>query len=142
MEKRRFTPQEKREALENQDYLCGGGCGTDLWHESIGKGQGHHIVPWSLGGDTSMENLIVLCTKCHLYHDTLAMCGVIYGGYDISEADESQIRDTSKFEKGTFLTSKNRRNPDIRKTLFKYRNLSGSEVSDKRPFVATQLETF
>lgn len=139
MEKRLFTPEDKRKALERQDFLCGGGCGTDLW-QTQGKGQGHHIVPWSLGGSTEQENLVVLCQKCHLYHDTLAMCGTIYGGYDITEADDTQIRDAYKFEEGTFKVRKNDRNPEIRKTIWKYRDRAESYISDREPVSTGQFE--
>jgi hypothetical protein len=127
MEKRLFSHEDKRIALERQEYMCGGGCGTSLWREPMGKGEGHHIVPFSMGGSTQIENLIVLCHKCHTYHDNQAICGNFYGGYQMSDMDESQIRDQELFERSAPKIEKNRVNPDIIRTLIKQeKTLSGT----------------
>lgn len=117
---RRFTQDEKRCALERQEYMCGG-CGQDLWEEHIGFGQGHHILPYSMGGGTTMENLVVLCPSCHVYYDNLAMCGRMYDGdYHISQMDESQIRDQYLYEQSHFLALRNKKNQQIKKTIWRY----------------------
>jgi hypothetical protein len=39
-------------------------CGSPQWLE------GHHIVWWSRGGGTDLDNLCLLCTRCHkLFHE-------------------------------------------------------------------------
>ena len=56
--KRLATPGQ-RLALIARDRRCVG-CGADpAWC------QAHHIVPWSADGPTDMENLCLLCSRCH-----------------------------------------------------------------------------
>jgi 5-methylcytosine-specific restriction endonuclease McrA len=88
--KRLFSHEVKRTRLEMQEFMCGN-CGQDLWKKPSGYTQGHHIVPHSLGGTLEPENLVILCPSCHVEADNAVMLhGTIYGGYHISEADNSQ----------------------------------------------------
>lgn len=60
---RTFTRQDVWRAWQLQDChcnLCGRAIPFDLMH-------GDHIVPWSLGGPTTMENLQALCGSCNLH---------------------------------------------------------------------------
>jgi 5-methylcytosine-specific restriction endonuclease McrA len=58
-----FTPQMKLQKLEQQNGKCA------ICNESIDTNkdtyEGDHIKPWSLGGQTIMDNLQVLHTRCH-----------------------------------------------------------------------------
>lgn len=127
MEKRLYSHEDKRIMLERQEYQCGE-CGMDLWREPIGKGQGHHILPYSMGGATTIENGVILCQTCHTYHDTQAICGNMYGGdYDIWDMDESQMRDPYLVIQSIPLALENRKNPDIQQHIKKqYRKIYGS----------------
>ena len=89
---RLFSRDMKRERLEHQEYMCGE-CGDNIYGKPMGYTQGHHIVPHSLGGSLNIENLVILCPKCHVKADKEVMLHrKIYGGYDISDADDSQRR--------------------------------------------------
>ena len=58
-----FTPQMKLQKLEQQNSKCA------ICNESIDTNkdtyEGDHIKPWSLGGQTIMDNLQILHTRCH-----------------------------------------------------------------------------
>ncbi|HZD05456.1 MAG TPA: DUF222 domain-containing protein, partial [Longimicrobiales bacterium] len=57
--KSRTIPPAIRRALEVRDGGCRfPGCGLRFT-------DGHHIVPWSLGGPTSLSNLVLLCGHHH-----------------------------------------------------------------------------
>jgi len=113
MEKRLYSHEDKRIALERQDGLCGGGCGEDLWNAPMNKAEGHHLLPWAMGGSTDIDNLVVMCKTCHQYHDIQAICGVMYGGYEIWDMEESQIRDPYLTLHSIPLTKENQLNPNI-----------------------------
>lgn len=56
----RYMPTARKEKLIREaNYQC----------ELCGRGRGeleiHHIIPYTLTGDDSDENLIVLCSSCH-----------------------------------------------------------------------------
>jgi len=60
--KRRTIPAALRRALVARDEGCRfPGCTHRKWIDA------HHIVPWSKGGETSLENTVLLCT----FHHTL-----------------------------------------------------------------------
>lgn len=122
MEKRFYSHEDKRQMLERQEYMCGE-CGTDLWRDPIGKNQGHHILPFSMGGETSVENGIVLCQLCHQLHDALAICGHMYGGdYGIYDMQEEQIRNPYLALHSIPKAEANEKNPDIQKHIRKLKN--------------------
>ena len=56
---RRTVNGAQLKALKLRDRGCIG-CGA---HPSIC--QAHHIVPWSQGGKTDLENLVLVCYECH-----------------------------------------------------------------------------
>lgn len=59
---RQFDADEKRTMYERQDgkcALCGEACELSEMH-------GDHIIPWSKGGKTTLENGQMLCTLCNL----------------------------------------------------------------------------
>jgi len=119
LENRKFSPEQKIEALERAEYMCGG-CGQNLWRQHLPVCEAHHIVPFSLGGATTQENLIVLCPNCHVYHDNLAICGVFYGGYEHSDIDKSQLRNRQLFENTKQQCEKNRETEGILKHIYSY----------------------
>jgi len=121
VEKRLYTHEDKDIALVRQEYMCGG-CGYDLWREPYGYTQGHHILPYGMGGATNIDNLVVLCPNCHVLHDNMAVCGTVYGGYDITEIQEEQIRDQEKYNGSIDMSRINANNPKIRKTIIKFRH--------------------
>lgn len=59
---RRLASRTQRELLAIiQDFECAI-CGADL-AEGF---ECDHLVPWSKGGQTTLENLQALCLNCHL----------------------------------------------------------------------------
>lgn len=58
---RTFTDREKRTAYEKQNGICPI-CGK---HHTIEEMEGDHIVAWSKGGKTTIDNLQMLCKKCN-----------------------------------------------------------------------------
>ena len=55
------TDKDKRTAYEKQNGICPI-CGT---HHEIEEMEGDHIIPWSKGGKTTIDNLQMLCKKCN-----------------------------------------------------------------------------
>lgn len=61
MSDRAFPSEMKKEKWDMQSHKCAI-CGSDLaWEDAAGD----HIVPWSEGGKTIMDNLQVLCVNCN-----------------------------------------------------------------------------
>ena len=58
---RAFGENEKRTKYEQQDGICPI-CGKQYEYEEM---EGDHIIAWSDGGKTNMENLQMLCKKCN-----------------------------------------------------------------------------
>lgn len=58
---RKFSDKDKRTAYEKQNGICPI-CGT---HHEIEEMEGDHIIPWSKGGKTTIDNLQMLCKKCN-----------------------------------------------------------------------------
>ena len=58
---RKFSDKDKRTAYERQNGICPI-CGT---HHEIDEMEGDHIIPWSKGGKTAIDNLQMLCKKCN-----------------------------------------------------------------------------
>ena len=58
---RQFTDSQKRTAYERQGGICPL-CGERHEFEDM---EGDHIVPWSKGGKTVMENLQMICRSCN-----------------------------------------------------------------------------
>ena len=54
------TKHQKRTLLVLQDFKC-----TLCNQEIEGRFECDHIVPLSLGGDSSISNFQVLCLQCH-----------------------------------------------------------------------------
>ena len=65
--RRVFTKDEKVSKLMEQDNCCGY-CGVDL---KIDEAIGDHMIPHSLGGETTMDNLVVSCNKCNSMKSSL-----------------------------------------------------------------------
>lgn len=119
MENRSFSYEDKIQALENQSYQCGG-CGGDLWRVALSQCESHHIVPFSYGGNTEPENLVILCPRCHTHHDNLALCGEYYGGYTREDIDDSQIRDQELWKRSERQELKMQGNEKIAGRIFQY----------------------
>jgi 5-methylcytosine-specific restriction endonuclease McrA len=60
--KRNFSNNMKLKKLEEQNGKCGL-CGENI--PSVGFSHGDHVVPFSRGGSTSEDNLMVLCEFCN-----------------------------------------------------------------------------
>ena len=58
---RAFTDSQKRSAYEKQKGICPI-CGEEYAIEDM---QGDHILEWSKGGKTTMDNLQMVCKSCH-----------------------------------------------------------------------------
>ena len=58
---RKFTDKDKRTKYEQQNGICPI-CGK---HYLINEMEGDHIVAWSKGGKTILNNLQMLCKKCN-----------------------------------------------------------------------------
>ena len=58
---RAFTDSQKRSAYEKQKGICPI-CGEEYVIEDM---QGDHILEWSKGGKTTMDNLQMVCKSCH-----------------------------------------------------------------------------
>lgn len=59
---RDFAPETKRTVYEKQDGKCNI-CGN---HFDYRDTQADHIIPWSKGGKTVIENCQILCRRCNL----------------------------------------------------------------------------
>ena len=60
LEPRRFTLKQKMDKLLEQDGKCVT-CKQDIH----GTGHGDHIKQFASGGKTTIENLQILCRRCH-----------------------------------------------------------------------------
>lgn len=76
--KHRVISTALRRALSGRDKRCRyPGCSHDRWLN------GHHVKHWIDGGETSLENTLLLCTKHHrLLHE---------GGYTIEKNFEGNL---------------------------------------------------
>lgn len=93
-EPRFFPPEFKAIALARQDFICpicGGG--IDMHHSEC-----HHMVQWSAGGSSSLDNLIVVHRgECHRMADARGLANgdlIAYG--NIYDAEPSQFRNGHK----------------------------------------------
>lgn len=77
--KSRAIPAPMRRALQHRDGGCRfPGCNSTRFVD------GHHIRHWSEGGETSLQNLVLLCRHHHrLVHE---------GGYSVARSVEGEIR--------------------------------------------------
>ena len=57
--KRRIATEAQRAALALRDKGCIGCDANSAWC------QAHHIQPWSWGGPTNLDNLVLVCARCH-----------------------------------------------------------------------------
>ena len=57
--KRRIATEAQRAALALRDKGCIGCDANPAWC------QAHHIQPWSWGGLTNLDNLVLVCARCH-----------------------------------------------------------------------------
>ena len=58
---RQFTPAQKMAAYTRQKGICPD-CGK---HFEIDEMEGGHITPWSQGGRTTADNLMMRCKECN-----------------------------------------------------------------------------
>ena len=80
----RSIPPAVRRALSNRDRGCRfPGCpATQRLH-------GHHVRHWAEGGETSLDNLVLLCPTHHrLVHE---------GGFDVQRLDDGAFRFTNAY---------------------------------------------
>ena len=78
----RSIPPAVRRALANRDRGCRfPGC------TATHRLQGHHVKHWAEGGETSLDNLVLLCPTHHrLVHE---------GGFDVQRLDDGAFRFTN-----------------------------------------------
>lgn len=57
-----FTEKQQRAAYQNQNKKCGGRCGREF---DIKELEAHHKVAFSDGGETTIDNCLMLCHDCH-----------------------------------------------------------------------------
>lgn len=87
VDKRRvFTTEEKTAKLLEQGGECGY-CGVDL---KLSECVGDHMVPHSLGGETTMDNLVVSCKSCNEMKSNLP--------YNLWEKLIPELKDSRKKE--------------------------------------------
>lgn len=74
----RSVPPHIRRALESRDKGCRfPGCESRRWVDA------HHIRHWAMGGETSLDNLVLLCRHHHrLLHE---------GGYSVGRRTASEL---------------------------------------------------
>ena len=56
---RRIASPAQRVALVARDKACVGCGATANWC------QAHHIIPWAVGGNTDLDDMCLLCSRCH-----------------------------------------------------------------------------
>lgn len=59
---RAFSPKQQRLAYQNQNNKCGGRCGREMQFEML---EAHHKIAFADGGETRIENCLMLCHDCH-----------------------------------------------------------------------------
>jgi len=61
----RIVPRSLQHQVRERDQVCVC-CGSSL---TVGS-EIHHVIPWSRGGRTDLDNLVLVCRRCHrLIHD-------------------------------------------------------------------------
>ncbi|MBQ4129999.1 MAG: DUF262 domain-containing protein [Alphaproteobacteria bacterium] len=59
---RAFSQKQQQQAYQNQNKKCGGRCGRALPFETL---EAHHKIAFADGGETTIENCLMLCHDCH-----------------------------------------------------------------------------
>ena len=78
----------QRRALIARDGVCVG-CG-----EPPGECEAHHITPWQRGGKTRVDNLVLVCWRCHdLIHDHNWHVVTRDGSYGLAPPDPAHPAD-------------------------------------------------
>jgi hypothetical protein len=62
--KRIFTREQKQQVLATQDNKCAC-CYDSLDPDNTSLYEGDHIIPYSEGGKTTLDNCEILCLECH-----------------------------------------------------------------------------
>ena len=57
-----FSDKQQRQAYANQGKKCGGRCGRELPFNEL---EAHHKVAFVNGGETTVDNCLMLCHDCH-----------------------------------------------------------------------------
>jgi Domain of unknown function (DUF222)/HNH endonuclease len=82
--KTRSIPPALRRALKRRDRGCRfPGCENHLFVD------GHHIRHWAQGGETSLDNLVLLCRRHHRF--------VHEGGYGVVRLSDDELRFTDPY---------------------------------------------
>ena len=80
----RSIPPAVRRALSNRDRGC-----RFLGCPATQRLHGHHVRHWAEGGETSLDNLVLLCPTHHrLVHE---------GGFDVQRLDDGAFRFTNPY---------------------------------------------
>jgi 5-methylcytosine-specific restriction endonuclease McrA len=58
----RIIPKPLMWKVRERDRVCVC-CGNDFLLPT----EGHHVIPWAQGGGTDLENLVLVCLRCHRY---------------------------------------------------------------------------
>ena len=101
-----FSSTDKHELLDRQLYECWG-CGGDL--SELGTlAPAHHILPYWAGGETVLENAVVLCPTCHVIWDNRAVIGEFWPDNNLTDFEPEQVRDEERFFEAFKKTYKNK----------------------------------
>ena len=57
-----FSDKQQRQAYANQSKKCGGRCGREVPFNEL---EAHHKIAFVDGGETTIENCLMLCHDCH-----------------------------------------------------------------------------
>lgn len=81
------TMRQRRAVLARQAGMCAApGCRST--HLEV-----HHVIWWSHGGATDLDNLVGLCPRCHhlVHRDLLVIRADGHGGFDFEDRDHRAI---------------------------------------------------
>jgi len=107
--KSRVWPEPMVRALHARDRCCQfPGCESTRWL------QAHHIVHWAKGGETSVDNGVLLCSHCH--------ARVHEEGWQIDRAPSDAMPTSDEaFERQRLIASSDGTNREVIRRLDRYR---------------------
>ena len=119
----RTIPPPMRRALKARDGGCRfPGCTN---HKFV---DGHHIIHWADGGETSLENLVLLCRHHHhLVHE---------GGFDCKRSKDGEIYFLDQRERGLEPFSTPKDTTPEESLAWMYRKFADKEVYPKGTWTA------
>ena len=90
--KRRTASPAQRVALTARDKACVGCGATANWC------QAHHIIPWAIDGNTNIDDMCLLCSRCHhkVHHDQWQVHKTPSGKYHLKPPLKRHRRTTTR----------------------------------------------